>query len=249
MDRAEWRALLEHGASEAGIVLTEEHARAFEVLRDELLSWNSRVNLTSLTGDREIIVKHFIDSLLCLRGLRFEGGSPSEGSSLIDVGSGGGFPGIPLAIVIPRMRVHLLESVRKKCEFLDTVVGELNLNATVVCRRAEDAGRDVGLRESFDIVVARAVASLPVLAEYCLPFCRVGGTFISMKGPESGSEAEASVEAIDILGGCVSRIDEYELPFGMGGRSLVVVGKVRPTPDNYPRKAGIPRKRPLPARS
>ncbi|MGE5483640.1 MAG: 16S rRNA (guanine(527)-N(7))-methyltransferase RsmG [Ignavibacteriales bacterium] len=253
MDRPGWIGLLERSASEAGFRLTEEQMRAFRVFRDELLSWNTRINLTSLTEDEDVVIKHFVDSLLCLRGLEPGGGQERDGvagghpgwSSLVDVGSGGGFPGIPLAIVRPRARVWLLESVRKKCEFLESVVRALGLEAAVVWKRAEDAGRDPSLREMFDAVVSRAVAAMPVLAEYCLPLCRVGGVVVAMKGPEGGPEADHAQEAIGALGGRISRVDEYELPWGMGKRSLVVIDKVRAVPGRYPRKAGIPAKKPL----
>lgn len=253
MERPGWIGLLEKSASEAGFSLTEGQVEAFRAFREELLSWNTRVNLTSLTDDQDIVAKHFIDSLYCLRGLEAWRGWARDGmtgglsgwSSIVDVGSGGGFPGIPLAIVRPSGRVWLLESVRKKCEFLESVVKALGLDARVVWMRAEDAGRDPSMREMFDGVVSRAVAAMPVLAEYCLPLCRVGGVFVAMKGPEGGAEAERAREAIAALGGRVSRVEEYDLPWEKGKRSLVVVDKVRAVPAGYPRRAGIPAKKPL----
>lgn len=242
VDRRGWIGLLETAAGEHGLELTNEQLVSFRVFGEELLDWNQRLNLTALTSGEEVAIKHFLDSLLCLRAMQ-----ALPGSSLVDVGSGGGFPGVPLAIVHPEVRVTLLEAAKKKAEFLEHAVKTLGLSAVVLWKRAEDAGRDISLRESFDYVVARAVAPLAVLAEYCLPLCRPGGRFVAMKGPEGRAEAEAAAagRAIDLLGGDVSGVDEYELPFGMGRRSLVIVRKTGTTPVTYPRRPGIPSKRPL----
>lgn len=240
MDREAWPGVLETEARKAGIPLSPEQVEAFETFRAELLAWNERINLTSITGDQEFAVKHLLDSMMCLRVAQL-----GCGRSVVDVGSGGGFPGIPLAIAAPGTRVCLLESVGKKAEFLRHAVGVLGLDAEVLCMRAEEAGGEKGLREQFDVVVSRAVAEARVLAEYCLPLCRVGGLFIAMKGPEVSCEVAAAGRAVERLGGTVRAVVPYELPFGMGGRTLVVVDKVRHTPREYPRRPGVAAKKPL----
>jgi 16S rRNA (guanine527-N7)-methyltransferase len=205
-----------------------------------LLKHNQRFNLTAITAPREVALKHFLDSLTCLTVL------PETTQSLCDVGSGAGFPGLPIAIARPDLNVTIIESTKKKCQFLQTCAADLGLSGVgVVCARAEDAGRDPALRASFAAVVSRAVASLPVLAELCLPLVAPSGVFIAMKGPEGERQAQDAANAIRTLGGAVESVRTLSLPQGAGQRSLVVVRKIAATPAKYPRRAGIPQKRPL----
>jgi 16S rRNA (guanine527-N7)-methyltransferase len=205
-----------------------------------LLEHNQRFNLTAITEPREVALKHFLDSLTCLTVL------PETAQSLCDVGSGAGFPGLPIAIARPDLNVTIIESTKKKCQFLQTCAADLGLSGVrVICARAEDGGRDPALRESFAAVVSRAVASLPVLAELCLPLVAPSGVFIAMKGPEGERQAHAAANAVRTLGGAVECVRTLSLPQGAGQRSVVVVRKVAGTPAKYPRRAGIPQKRPL----
>jgi 16S rRNA (guanine527-N7)-methyltransferase len=237
---APWPAALRESAAALGVHLGDDAiARLAEFMR-LLLEHNARFNLTAITDPRQIAVKHFLDSLTCLTVM------PEGLQTLCDAGSGAGFPGIPVAIARPDLRVALIESTKKKCQFLETCTSHLALtNVRIICARAEDAGRDPRLRESFQMAVSRAVASLPVLAELCLPLVTQTGIFVAMKGPEGRKQAEAAASAIGALGGALESIHVLTLPGGAGQRSLVVVRKVAATPDRYPRRPGIPAKRPL----
>ena len=235
-----------------GISLPKGSLSLFSQYLELLLRFNRRFNLTAATEPEEIAVKHFLDSLTCLPALGLSpAGSPeskagSAQRTLIDVGSGAGFPGIPIAIACPRMRVTLLDSATKKCQFTEMVAGELGLgNVSVVCSRAETFAHDEGARENFDIAVSRAVAPLPVLAEYCLPFLRIGGMFLAMKGPKGPTEIEQARRAFEALGGRFDSARGFSLPHGAGERVLVLVRKAAPTPPKYPRRTGVPAKRPL----
>jgi 16S rRNA (guanine527-N7)-methyltransferase len=205
----------------------------------ELLHWNARVNLTAISDEREVTIRHFLDSLRCALSW---GAAPA---SLVDVGAGAGFPGLPLKILRPELRLTLIESVEKKAAFLRHVAAELGLgNVQVVVGRAESAGRDPAHREQYDVAVARAVAELRVLAEYCLPLCRVGGRFLAPKGAQVADELARAQAAVELLGGHVIAVEGVELP-GVEPRTLVVIEKRAPTPAQYPRAAGVPAKRPL----
>ena len=209
----------------------------FGVYRRELKDWNSRINLTSLTDDLDVIDKHFIDSLLLVRYLPLE-----HRVRMADVGTGAGFPGIPIKIYQPNIHLSLLESVGKKTKFLRHIVSELRLeNVNVMNERAEVAARVPEHREQYDFVVARGVARLPVLAEYCLPLLSVGGKFVAYKGREAEAEVEEAGAALEELGGHFEKIERN----AMDRQALVFVEKIRKTPDKYPRRPGIPRKRPL----
>lgn len=225
--------------------------RAVELLDAYLAAvrqWNERVNLTAITGEREMVVKHVLDSATVLGAVELR-----PGQRLLDVGSGAGFPGVVLKILCPEVAVDLLESLGKRCRFLEHVRAKLVAlglrgaedGLRVLQGRAEDWGRRPGHREGYDVVVARAVATMRVLAEYCLPFVRVGGLFVAMKGPGVEEELGAAGRALGVLGGEVDRVVEVELPEGAGRRNLVVVRKVAPVPEAYPRKAGVPERRPL----
>ena len=226
-------ALLITAAKTVGVTLTPETAEKFDIYAARLVEWNEKINLTALTAPRDIVWKHFADSLSAAPHL------PQTPFSLIDVGTGAGFPGVPLALVRPDMRLTLLDSLQKRLTFLDELCKELGIPVTLVHARAEDGGHDPALREQFDVATARAVASLPVLCEYCLPFVKAGGQFLGMKGPGGEAEVAAAKHAIKTLGGSLARVktltlDEESEPFE---RSLVFVDKIAPTPKAFPRPA------------
>lgn len=240
-------ALLEAGLREFGIEpelgMVGAIARHLAMVAD----WNERVNLTAITQEREMVVKHAIDSITALGSIRVE-----PGMSILDVGTGAGFPGVVLKCVAPGARVVLLESLQKRCKFLEAVgeevisrVGSKQGGYEVVWGRAEDKGQDPAFRERFDLVVARAVAEMRVLSEYCLPFVKVGGHFLAMKGPSAAEELTTAEKAIVTLGGKVEEVREITLPEEAGSRTLIRVKKVSVTPKAYPRKAGTPAKNPL----
>ena len=236
--------LLAAGARELGIELDDAQIGRFQLYYTEILSWNRRASLTSVTGPDEVQTRHFIDSLSLVKGLRR--GTLHAGTKLVDVGSGAGLPGVPLKIAFPETALVLLESNGRKAAFLEGLIRTLGLDdVTVVRSRAEEAGRRDDLREAFDLVVSRAVAPLAVLAELTLPFCKVGGVAIAQKGAGVGDELRRAANAIAILGGGESRTHIITPPGGEVARSLVVTCKVKPTPDRFPRRPGIPAKRPL----
>lgn len=234
--------LLKEGARDWGIALRSDQLSAFEVYREWLLTWNRRLNLTRITEPAEIEVRHFLDSLSCLSIL-----DPlPTGTRLIDVGTGAGFPGIPLKIVIPGLDLGLLEARGKRARFLEAVVEALGLEPVeVIQARAEEVGQHPDYRERYDVAVARAVGPLPILLELALPLVRVGGVVVAQRGTEAEAEAAGSASALEILGGEVDIIRPVQLPDTRETRYLVRVGKVSPTPPRYPRRPGIPRKRPL----
>jgi 16S rRNA (guanine527-N7)-methyltransferase len=228
----------------ADILNLEIHAEqmiAFERYYDLLVEWNQKFNLTAIKEEKEILIKHFLDSLTCFKML------PRSGAfSLIDLGTGAGFPGIPLKIINPAIQLTLADSVRKKTDFCQVVVQELDLSdIRVIHARAEDLGQEKELREKFDWTVARAVADLPVLAEYLLPLTKIGGNALVMKGAEIRQELQRAETALSILGGKICTVDTISLPEASGERSLILIEKVKHTPPAYPRKAGMPAKKPL----
>ncbi len=204
-----------------------------------LWEWNQKMNLTAITDPEGIAVKHFLDSLLFLKVY-----TPKEGSRLIDVGTGAGFPGVPLALARRDLSVTLLDSLNKRLLFLDAVAKELSLSVERVHGRAEELGRKEEYREQYDCATARAVAHLRELSEYCLPFVRVGGVFVALKGPDMETELSESRYAIEQMGGEVESVTEFSLPEG-SKRTLLVLRKNRPTPTKYPRNAGKIKKEPL----
>ena len=234
--------LLATGAKEWGLTLSPQELEDFQLYYEQLLIWNEKINLTSITGREEVQVKHFLDSLSCLQAL-----DPlSPGAQCIDIGAGAGFPGLPLKIVRPLMRLTLLEATGKKARFLEHVVRELELShVEVLTGRAEDLGSRPDYRELFDVALARAVADLSVLAEYALPLVKVGGIFVAQKGSDVQDEVDAAGRALELLGGRLLEIRPVWLPGVETAKHLVVVQKVSPTPAKYPRRPGIPAKRPL----
>jgi 16S rRNA (guanine527-N7)-methyltransferase len=224
-----------------GLRLSRTQLSALSLYERELIDWNTRFNLTAIRDPQEIHIKHFLDSLTCLVALR-----ESSIGRLIDIGTGAGFPGIPLKIIYPKMQLTLVESVGKKAEFCRHVVKILDLQGVeVVQERAEALGQDPTYREQYDWAVARAVAILPVLAEYLLPLVRVGGSMLAMKGESGPVEAHNAEHSVRVLGGHLRQLLPVTLPGVAEERYLVVIDKVAATPIGYPRKVGVPAKRPL----
>lgn len=223
------------------IKLNPRQLEAFDWYAGELQSWNERFNLTSVTDRSQIEIKHFLDSLSCLAVMR-----PRPGERIVDIGTGAGFPGIPIRIACPQVHLILVESIGKKAQFCQHVVDQLDLtNVLVINARAEQVGRQLEYRESFDWAVARAVAKLPTLLEYMLPLVKVGGGAIAQKGDTAPAEAQSATVALEVLGGKLEEIIPVELPSVTETRHLVVVRKTAATPEQYPRRAGVPSKRPL----
>lgn len=224
-----------------GLKLTPRQVRAFSDYEQELTRWNQIHNLTAIRETAAIRSKHFLDSLSTLIELK----DPAP-ATIADIGTGAGFPGIPLKIALPELRLTLVESVGKKCEFCQHMVRLLRLDEVeVLTMRAEEMGQQPKYRERYDWVVARAVSSMPVLAEYLLPLARVGGAVLAQKGESAHSEVHAAEKAIRILGGSLRKVTLVNLPGVADDRYLVVVDKVAATPSQYPRRAGIPAKKPL----
>lgn len=235
------RELLVEGAHMLGVHLSPAQADLFERYRGELMDWNRKFNLTGLEDARSVTVKHFLDSLSIALAVEIRGGQ-----KILDVGTGAGLPGLPVKIWQPRVELWLLEAAGKPVRFLQHLCQELNLaGVTVLQGRAEEWGRKAGFREEFDGVLTRAVAPLAVVFEYGLPFLRPGGWMVAFKGPRVREEMDQGKVACRVLGGEVDRTVELSLPFHGGDRVLVVARKVAPTPGSYPRRTGIPSRRPL----
>lgn len=233
------KEVFKEGLDILGLELSEQKIESFFKYKELVLEWNKRLNLTAICDDKEFVIKHFLDSLTVLKYLgKIKG-------RLIDVGTGAGFPGIPLKIAVDNLDVSLLDSLEKRVKFLDNVINDLDLkNIHAMHSRAEDAGNDGNYRESYDFCVARAVASLPVLCEYCLPFVKVNGLFLAMKALKS-SEIDDSKRALEILGGKVEDVIDFTLPLTDNNRKIIMIRKFRQTPTKYPRKSGKPSKNPL----
>ena len=229
------------GAKELNIDLSSEQVKKFFNFYNVLIAGNKICNLTAITEMYEVVTKHFLDSLSCVKVASFEGNL-----SLLDVGTGAGFPGIPLKILHSDLSVVLIESVKKKVDFLNNAVFELALtNVKANQIRAEEAGALAEYREKFDRVTARAVAQLNVLAEYCIPMVKLGGYFIALKGPSTEEEVNNAIPAIKKLGGEIEKTVSLNLPLSGEGRTLIAIKKILPTLKYYPRGCGIPTKRPL----
>ncbi len=213
---------------------------------DMLTEKNKVMNLTAITGFEETVIRHFVDSVSLINIFPI---SDPSGLRILDIGTGAGFPGIPLKIVFPEIDITLLDSLTKRIRFIDEVIEELGLNSSghieTVDMRAEDYVRKPDIRESYDLVVSRAVADLAVLSEYALPYVKTGGSFVSYKGDKAQEETEHASAAIELLGGQISDILTFTLPGSDIGRTLINIKKTCPTPDKYPRKAGLPSKKPL----
>ena len=221
------------------IEMNNEQAEKFYKYMKLLIEWNEKINLTAITEENEIILKHFIDSLTVLKYI-------NQTDRIIDVGTGAGFPGIPIAIMMPNTKITLLDSLNKRINFLNDAIKELELkNIETIHSRSEDCGKDISKRENYDIALARAVANLATLSEYLLPFVKIGGKMICMKGSEVEEELKNADFAIKELGGEITLKDEFYLPDSDIKRNIIVAKKVQYTPKKYPRKAGIPAKEPI----
>ena len=218
-------------AKEAGVKVTKAQAEKFQKYLELLLNWNEKINLTAITDPSECVVKHFVDSLLFLKTV-----SPKQGAKIIDVGTGAGFPGIPIAIMRPDIKLTLLDSLNKRLVFLREVCKELDIEAEFVHKRAEEAGKIKGMRENYDIATARAVARMNTLCEYCIPLIKMKGLFVVMKGPGLDEEMEEAKKAIRILGCDVKKQENFTLPNEeKSERNIAVLQKFRFTPKDYPR--------------
>lgn len=219
--------------------LNDEQINKFDLYEKMILEWNEKFNLTSITDVNDINLKHFIDSLTISKYI-------NNNEKIIDIGTGAGFPGIPLKIYNDTLDITLIDSLNKRVNFLNSVIKELNLNnICAIHSRAEDLGKNILFREKYDVATSRAVASLNVLVEYLMPFIKVGGICICMKGPNIEEELISSKNAINILGGKIQQVDNFILPGSNITRNVIIIKKINKTNIRYPRKAGEPLKKPL----
>ena len=232
------KKLLMSAAENFGVEINVEQAEKFEGYARLLFEWNQKMNLTAITSPEGVALLHFADSLTLLSAADFK-----EGASLADVGTGAGFPSVPLAIMRPDMQFTLVDSLNKRITFLEAVKSELGLDFKTVHGRAEELGRDAKYREKFDFATARAVAGLNVLCEYCLPFVKKGGSFLAMKGPSGQEEAAQAENAVKLLGGRLSAVKEFSL--GENDRRVIIIDKISPISQKYPRQSGKIKKSPL----
>lgn len=235
------RDIFVNDLKELGISITDKQLQQFIDYYELLVDWNSRMNLTSITEYGEVIKKHFVDSVSLISFYDF-----SKVESIIDVGTGAGFPGIPLKIMLPDISVLLLDSLNKRVNFLNHVIENISLeNINAIHSRAEDAGLDPTYRERYDLCVSRAVANLSTLSEYCLPFVKVGGNFVSYKSADIKDELDSASKALSVLGGNLDKVEEFTIPGTDISRSFVFVNKCKKTGSKYPRKGALPKKHPL----
>lgn len=225
---------------EKGINLSPQQLQQFHTYYEQLIEWNQKMNLTAITDKETVFLKHFYDSLTLSFFYDFSGPL-----TVCDVGSGAGFPSLPLKICFPEIKVTIVDSLNKRIHFLKSLTAKLELeDVSVYHARAEEFGRQE-FRESFDVVTARAVAKLPTLCEYCLPLVRTGGDFLAMKGASIQPELQESEHAVKLLGGVIDSVESFTVPGEKSKRHIIRISKQNNTPDTYPRKAGIPNKRPL----
>ena len=233
------RDMLKNGAAAMNIPLTDAQLALFDRYAELLVEWNEKMNLTAITDPEGIVIKHFLDSLSLLCCVQIP-----RGALLVDVGTGAGFPAVPLQIARPDLKITLLDSLNKRLLFLQEVAAQLHLPMKTVHARAEEGGRNAQLREKFDVATARAVAALPALSEYCLPFVKKGGLFVAMKGPGGAAELAEAEKALRLLGGHAEATHERTLQDG-SARTLIVIRKAAHTPPQYPRAGTKIAKSPL----
>jgi 16S rRNA methyltransferase gidB len=232
---------MKEASLEVGIDLTENQYNQFIEYMKLLQEWNEKINLTAITEDEEVIKKHFID---CIKA--FKSDAVKSAKTVIDVGTGAGFPGLPIAIMNPNINVTLLDSLNKRINFLNTVVAKLQLkNVVTIHSRAEDGARKVELRENFDVATSRAVANMAVLSEFCLPYVKLNGYFVALKGPAIDEEIREGKKAIETLGGELESIIEVNIEKSDLKHNIVEIKKIRKCPKIYPRKAGSINKKPI----
>lgn len=233
--------ILKMKLQELNISISDRQEEQFEQFYDLLIEWNKVMNLTGITEYEEVVEKHFVDSLSLVKAIEID-----KIHSVIDIGTGAGFPGIPLKIAFPHLNITLLDSLNKRIRFLDTVIDRTGLkDIRTIHGRAEDYAKQKEYREMYDLCVSRAVANLSTLSEYCIPYIRIGGIFISYKSGDVESEKEDSRNAASLLGGRIKDTVKFQLPGTDIGRSFVIIEKERQTAKRYPRKAGLPSKEPL----
>ena len=233
--------IFESKLNELGITLTDQQKQQFVKFYELLVEWNKVMNLTGITEYEEVNEKHFVDSLSIVKAIDI-----SKVETIIDVGTGAGFPGIPLKIAFPHLKVVLLDSLKKRIKFLDTVINELGLDdIKTIHGRAEDFSKQGDYREQFDLCVSRAVANLATLSEYCIPYVKKGGLFVPYKSGEIEEEIDQSKKAVHVLGGKIEDVVKFRLPGTEIGRSFVIIRKLQNTARKYPRKAGLPSKEPI----
>ena len=239
MEIKEFSNIFINALKEIGLDIDQEKINKFYKYMNLLLEWNEKMNLTAITDYEEIIIKHFVDSLTIENEIK-------ENSEVVDVGTGAGFPGIPLKIFRDDIKITLVDSLNKRLIFLDKVIKELGLkNVEIIHMRAEDIGKNKKYREKFDVVTSRAVANLATLSEYMIPLVKKNGVAICMKGSNIEEEVEDAKKAIKILGGKILKIKEFKLPEISDGRSIIVLKKIESTPMKFPRKSGVPSKDPI----
>lgn len=239
MKEEEFNGKMKESLKELNIELSEKQLNQFYNYMNILIEWNKVMNLTNITEPEEIIQKHFVDSLTVLKSIK-------ENDSIIDIGTGAGFPGIPIKIAFPETKITLLDSLNKRIKFLEEVINKLKLkNIETIHGRAEEVAHNKKYREKYDIAIARAVAPLNVLSEYLLPFVKIGGYAICMKGIKGKEEAVEGKNAIKILGGEITNSREFNLPNTEMARTIIEIEKIKNTEKKYPRKAGTPTKMPL----
>lgn len=233
--------ILRQGIKDFGIEVNDQMVSDLKTYREILVDWNQKMNLTGIEEEKEVFIKHFLDSISAVSN-----GYIKDGISLIDVGTGAGFPGLPLKICLQNIKLTLLDSLNKRINFLQEVSNTVNLkDVEFIHGRAEDFGKNSDYREQYDVATARAVAGLPILMEFCVPFVKIGGYFVCLKGPNANLELEGSKMAMDILGlEFVEKID-IELPNEELKHNILVFKKIKNTPEKYPRKAGKPAKSPI----
>lgn len=247
--REKFELYMEEGLRGISVELSQNQIEQFYRYYELLVEWNKVMNLTAIVEMEDVVKKHFIDSLTIVKVLCDNGDFKSKdflGLRVLDLGTGAGFPGVPIKIAFPETDIVLLDSLNKRVKFLNEVIGQLGLNdIRTVHGRAEDFGRESLYREQFDICVSRAVANLSTLSEYCIPFVKLGGYFISYKSGNAGDEIEGARGALKLLGGKIDRIEEFMIPGSDIQRTIVKIKKVEGTSKKYPRKAGMPGKEPL----
>lgn len=239
MDKEMFFKKMQEKAGVLGVRFSMEQTEQFFEYMELLIEWNEKINLTAIIEPEEIILKHFIDSITILKEIE-------KDSKLVDVGTGAGFPGIPLSIMEPSLKITLVDSLNKRLIFLEEVINKLNLkNVELVHARAEEFGQNKQYREKFDIATSRAVANLSTLSEYLIPLVKINGKVLSMKASDAQEEINDAKKAIEILGGKIENVEEFNLPQSDIGRTIITIRKEKQTPSKYPRKPGTPSKEPI----
>ena len=239
MEKEEFFEKMQEKSKDLSVHFSVEQLEQFFVYMKLLIEWNEKMNLTAIIEPEEIILKHFIDSITILKELK-------DNEKIVDVGTGAGFPGVPLSIMNPTLKVTLVDSLNKRLIFLQEVVNQLGLNnVEIIHARAEEFGQNKKYRENFDVATSRAVANLSTLSEYLIPLVKINGRVISMKASETEEEINQAKKAIQILGGEIEKVDKFNLPQSDIGRTIILIKKQKQTPNKYPRKAGTPSKEPI----